>query len=93
MADTLIQLDSTRKMSVKCLLILSVEMSFISDGFADGKINKLVKMAGVMHQADHVYSIRSTWCLHQLAIDVSFIACVIKLPRIFFTHYLELSNF
>ena len=39
MADT--QLDSTTKMSVKCLLILSVEMIFIFDGFADGQINKI----------------------------------------------------
>ena len=36
MVDTLIQLDNTRKMSAKCLLILSVEMIFIFDGFADG---------------------------------------------------------
>ena len=28
------------------------------DGFADGQINK---MAGVMHEADHAYSIQSTW--------------------------------
>ena len=34
------QLDNARKMSVKCLLILSVEMTFIFDGFADGQINK-----------------------------------------------------
>ena len=36
-------LDNTRKMSVKCLLILSVEMIFIFifDGFADGQINKI----------------------------------------------------
>ena len=41
MADTLIWLDNTRKMSAKCLLILSVEMIFIFDGFADGRINKI----------------------------------------------------
>ena len=41
MADTQIQLDNTRKMSVKCLLILSVEMIFIFDGFANGQINKI----------------------------------------------------
>ena len=41
MTDTLIKLDNTRKMSVKCFLILSVEMIFISDGFADGQINKI----------------------------------------------------
>ena len=40
-ADTLIWLDDTRKMSAKCLLILSVEMIFIFDGFADGRINKI----------------------------------------------------
>ena len=41
MADTLIWLDNTGKMSAKCLLILSVEMIFIFDGFADGQINKI----------------------------------------------------
>ena len=41
MADTLIWLDNTRKMSAKCLLILSVEMIFIFDGFDDGQINKI----------------------------------------------------
>ena len=30
-----------KKMSVKCLLILSVEIIFIFDGFADGQINKI----------------------------------------------------
>ena len=40
-ADTLIWLDNTGKMSAKCLLILSVEMNFIFDGFADGQINKI----------------------------------------------------
>ena len=30
-----------KKMSVKCLLILSVGMIFIFDGFADGQINKI----------------------------------------------------
>ena len=53
---------------------------------------KLAKMAGVMHEADHAYSMRSTWCLHRLATDVPFIAYVINLPCTF-THYLELSNF
>ena len=43
----------------KCLLILSVnEMIFIFDGF---ELIKLAKMAGVMHEADHGYSIWSTW--------------------------------
>ena len=41
MADTQIYLENTRKMSVKCLLILSVETTFIFDGFADGQINKI----------------------------------------------------
>ena len=48
-------------------------------------------MAGVMHEADHAYSIWSTWWLHRLATDVPFIAFVINLPYTF-THYLELSN-
>ena len=56
------------------------------------KLIKLAKMAGVMHEADHAYSIRSTWWLHRLVTDVPFIACVINLPCTF-THYLELSNF
>ena len=34
-------LDNTRKMSAKCLLILSVEMIFIFDEFADDQINKI----------------------------------------------------
>ena len=41
MADTQIWLDNTKKMSAKCLLILSVEMIFIFDGFTDGQINKI----------------------------------------------------
>ena len=43
MADTQIWLDNTRKMSVKCLLILSVKMLyiFIFEGCADGQINKI----------------------------------------------------
>ena len=56
------------------------------------KLVKLAKMAGVMHDADHSYSIRSTWWMHRLATDVPFIAYVINLPYTF-THYLELSNF
>ena len=35
------QLDNTKKLYVKCLLILSVEMIFIFDGFVDGQINKI----------------------------------------------------
>ena len=44
------------------------------------KLIKLAKMAGVMHQADHTYSIQSTWRLHRLATDVPFIAYAINLP-------------
>ena len=60
MADTLIWvgLDNTRKMSAKCLLILSVKMIFI---FYGTELTKLAKMVGAMHQADHAYSIWSTW--------------------------------
>ena len=32
---------NTRKMSAKCLLILSAEMIFIFDGFANGQINQI----------------------------------------------------
>ena len=53
---------------------------------------KLAKMAGVMHKADHAYSIRSTWYVHRLATDVPFIACVINSPCTFI-YYLGLSNF
>ena len=53
---------------------------------------KLAKMAGVMHEADHSYSIQRTWWLHRLATDVPFIACVINSPCTF-TYYLDLSNF
>ena len=53
----------------------------------------IAKMAGVMHEADHAYSIRSTWLLHILSTDVPFIVFVINLPHIFFTYYLELSKF
>ena len=47
------------------------------------KIIKLAKMAGVVHEADHAYSIQSTWWLHRSATDVPFITCVINLPCIF----------
>ena len=60
MADTLIYLDNTGKMSAK--LILSVKMIFIfMDLMMAELINELAKMAGVMHEADHDYSIWSTW--------------------------------
>ena len=39
--DLYYRLDNTRKMSAKCLLILSVEMIFYFDGFANGQINKI----------------------------------------------------
>ena len=52
---------------------------------------KLAKMAGVMHEADHAYSIQGTWWLHRLATNVTFIACVINSPSTF-TYYLDLSN-
>ena len=41
MADTLIYLDNTGRMSAKCLLIRSVKMIFSFDGFADGRIDKI----------------------------------------------------
>ena len=48
------------------------------------KLRKLAKMTGVMHEADHAYSIRSTWWFHRLATDVPFIACVINFPCFFY---------
>ena len=40
-------------------------------GFVKAELIKLAKMAGVMHEAEHAYSIRSTWWwLHRLATDV-----------------------
>ena len=66
MADTLIQLDNTRKMFVKCLLIVPIKMIFIYlliifPRFVKAELIKLAKMAGVMHKPDHTYSVRSTW--------------------------------
>ena len=61
MADTLIWLDNTRNMSAKCLLTLSVVMIFIFMDLPMAELTELAKMAGVMHEADHAYSIRSTW--------------------------------
>ena len=55
------------------------------------KLIKLAKMAGVMHEADHTYSVWSTWWLHWLATDVPFIACVINLPCTF-NRYLDMSS-
>ena len=53
---------------------------------------KLAKMVSVMHEADHAYSIQSTWGLRRLATDVPLIARVINSPCAF-TYYLDLSNF
>ena len=58
MTDTLIQLDNAKTMSAKYLLILSVEIIFISDGFVDGRINKI---SNVMLEADLADSIQNTW--------------------------------
>ena len=55
------------------------------------KLIKLAKMVGVMHEADHAYSIQSTWSLHRLATNVPFIACVINLPCTF-NCYLDMSS-
>ena len=41
-------------MYVKCLLIVPVKMIF--PGFVKTELIKLVKIAGVMHEADHTYS-------------------------------------
>ena len=60
MADTLIWLDITRKMSLTCLLIVPVKMFYFSRS-VKAELIKLAKMAGVMHEADHAYSIQSTW--------------------------------
>ena len=60
MADTLIWLDNTRKMSVKCLLIVLVEVIFFFR-FVKAELIKLAGMVGVMHEADDAYSIQSTW--------------------------------
>ena len=46
-----------KKVSAKCLLILSVEMIFILMDLPILKLIKLAKMVGVMHEADHAYSI------------------------------------
>ena len=53
---------------------------------------KLTKMAGVMHETDHAYSIQSTWLLHRLATNVPFMACVISLLSSF-AHSLDFVKF
>ena len=45
-----------------------------------------------MHEADHAYSIRSTWRLYRLATNVPSIACVINWQSIFVNN-LDLLNF
>ena len=60
--------------------------------FVKAELIKLARMAGVMHEADHVYSIRNTWSLHRLATDVSSIACAINRQSIFVNN-LDLSDF
>ena len=61
-------------------------------GFVRTELIKLAGMAGVMHEADHAYSIRSTWWLQRLATDVPSIACLINWQSIF-VYNLDLSNF
>ena len=54
--------------------------------FADlpcvAELIKQAKMTGVMHEADHAYSIQSTWWLHWLATNVLFMASFISIRRI-----------
>ena len=56
------------------------------------ELKKLAKMADVMHEADHTYSIWSTWWLQRLVTDVPFITCVINSLSIFVLNF-YLSNF
>ena len=76
-------------MSVKCLLIIPKWLFF---RHVKAELIKLAGMAGVMHEADHAYSIWSTWWLHWLAADVLSIVCVINWQSIFVNN-LDLSNF
>ena len=73
---------------------LSVKSIFIFMDLPMTELIKLAKIKGVMHEADHAYSIRSTCTLwsHWLATDVAFIGPVINSPSSF-TYYLDLSNF
>ena len=50
MADTLTKLDNTRKMSAKCLLILSVKMIFNFYVSANDRIDKLAWRVLCMRQ-------------------------------------------
>ena len=77
-------------MSVKCLLIVSGKSFFAR--FVKAELIKLAKMVGVMHGADHAYSIWSFWWLHRLATDVPSIACVINSLSTF-AYNLNLSSF
>ena len=45
----------------QCYTICNFEMIFILIDLTMAKLIKLAKMAGVMHEADHAYSIQSTW--------------------------------
>ena len=65
-------MDNTRKMSAKCLLILSVEIILFLMDLPMLKLIKLAKMAGVMHEADHAYSIQE-----HLVIALTSYQCVI----------------
>ena len=85
-------LDNTRKTSVKCFLILPVKMLyFLFCGFVQAELIKLAKMTGVMHEADHAYSVQSTWWSYRLATYVPFIACDINSLSIS-VYNLDLSN-
>ena len=43
-------------MPVKCLLIVPIKMNFFK--FVKAELMKLARMAGVIHEADHTYSIQ-----------------------------------
>ena len=51
------------------------------------KLIKLAKMAGVMREANHAYSFRSTWSLHRLATNVPFIACITNFVQYFYLFF------
>ena len=67
-------------MSVKCLLILSIEMIFIFDGFGDGQINK-IRYDGRCHALGRSCLLYPEHLgIACLATDVPLIACVINMP-------------
>ena len=71
-------MENTRRIFVKCLLILSVKMIYIFTDFDTmAELIKLAKMAGVMHEANHAYSNGIIWWLRRLATNVPFLACVL----------------